>query len=187
VADDFSVRLYGLDATKRLMRELEPDLLKEMNAEIKAALEPIAARARSLIPSSPPLSGWNKSVHAPHSRPSYSVYGRSQRNRKLEWDATQARSQIVIRQGGRRARGKETSAAWKIRSDNPAASMFELMGRGKSRVAMVRNVERRYPGTGRVLYRAFDSTGGPQITQRVVRTIKKFEQTFQRRMDSAGR
>jgi hypothetical protein len=60
------------------------------------------------------------------------------------------------------------------------------MGRGKSNVAMVRNVGRRFPGTGRILYRAFDSVGGPRIEQNVVGTIRAFEAEFQRRLDTAG-
>jgi hypothetical protein len=172
--------------TRKLMRELEPELLKAMDKEIKSALEPIVARARTLIPSSPPLSGWNKTIHNPNSRRSYSIYGRRTSARKLEWDADQARRDITIRRGGRRARGKTTSAAWQIRSNNPAAAAFELMGRGKSKVAMVRNVENRYPGTGRVLYRAFDTAGGPQIANRVVGIIKKFEQDFNRRLEGAS-
>ena len=185
MADDFSVELYGLVQTKRLMRELEPELLKEMNREIKESLEPVAERAKRLIPPSPPLSGWNRAIHNPGSRPSYSPYGRRVGN-KLEWNTQEARNQIVIRAGGRRARGRATSAAWRIRSMNPAAAAFELMGRGKSNVAMVKNVGRRFPGTGRVLYRAFDEVGGDRIVRNVVKTIKRFETEFQRRLE-AGR
>jgi hypothetical protein len=50
VAVDFDVQIYGLQSTKRLMRELEPELLKDMNREIRDLLKPIAARAQSLIP-----------------------------------------------------------------------------------------------------------------------------------------
>jgi hypothetical protein len=79
-----------------------------------------------------------------------------------------------------------TSAAWQIRSDNPAAAVFELMGRGKSRANMVGNVGRKFPGTGRVLYRAFDALGGKRIERSVVGTIRKFEQDFNNRLQGAG-
>jgi hypothetical protein len=186
VADDFSVAIRGLDATKKLMRELEPELLKEMNREIRTQLEPVAARAKSLIPASPPLSGWGRSVSARGSRPSTSVYGRRWDYARLEWNSSEAKQGITIRQGGRRARGQVTSAAWKIRSNNPAAAAFELMGRGKSRANMVGNVGRRFPGTGRVLYRAFDTVGGKRIERSVVGTIRKFERDFNSRLQGAG-
>ena len=183
---DFDVQIHGLNGTKRLMRELEPDLLKEMNREIRTLLEPVAARARSLIPSEPPLPGWGRSVNAPGSRTAYSPYGRRWNYSRLEWNKGEADAGIVIRQGGGRRRGQATSAAWQIRSNNPAAAVFELMGRGKSRVNMVGNLQRRFPQTGRVLYRAFDQVGGRRIEQEVVGTIRKFEAEFNRRLDGAG-
>jgi hypothetical protein len=186
VADDFSVEIYGLQSTKKLMRELEPELLKEMNREIRTQLEPVKARAQSLIPSSPPLSGWGRSVSRSGSRPSYSPYGRRWDYSRLEWNASEAKAGIVIRQGGGRARGQVSRAAWQVRSNNAAAAVFELMGRGKSNVRMVRNVGSRHPGTGRVLYRAFDSVGGRRIEQNVVGTIRRFEVDFDRRLDAAG-
>ena len=186
MAADFSVEIYGLQSTKKLMRELEPELLKEMNREIREQLKPIAARAQSLIPSSPPLSGWGRSVSRAGSRAQYSPWGRRWNYSRLEWNSSEAKSSIVIRQGGGRAKGQASRAAWQIRSNNPAAAAFELMGRGKSNVAMVRNVERRFPGTGRILYRAFDSVGGQRIQQEVIGTIRRFEVEFDRRLDAAG-
>ena len=183
---DFSVEIFGLASTKRLMRELEPELLKDMNRQIREELKPVAARAQSLIPSSPPLSGWGRSVSRGGSRTSFSPYGRRWDYSRLEWNSAEAKRSIVIRQGGGRARGGATRAAWQVRSNNPAASVFELMGRGKSNVAMVRNVNRRFPGAGRVLYRAFDQVGGNRIEQNVVGTIRRFEAEFNRRLDSAG-
>lgn len=183
---DFDVTIHGLNGTKRLMRELEPDLLKEMNREIRTQLEPVAARAKSLIPSRPPVSGWGRSVNAPGSRPGYSPYGRRWDYSRLEWNTGEAKAGIVIRQGGGRRRGQATSAAWQIRSNNPAAAVFELMGRGKSNVRMIGNVGRDHPGTGRVLYRAFDQVGGRRIEKEVVGTIRKFEAEFNRRLDGAG-
>lgn len=186
MAVEFDTAIFGLQATKRLMRELEPDLLKEMNREIRDQLKPVQTRAQSLIPASPPVSGWGRSVNAPGSRSSYSPYGRRWDYSRLEWNSAEARKGIVIRQGGARGRGRTTRAAWQVRSNNAAAAVFELMGRGKSNAAMVRNVGRRHSGTGRVVYRAFDSVGGPRIEQNVIGTIRKFETTFDQRLDAAG-
>lgn len=183
---DFDVSIRGLNDTKRLMRELEPDLLKEMNREIRTQLQPVAARARSLLPSQPPLSGWNRRPARPGSRPSYSPYGRRWDGDRLAWDKFAADKGIVIRQGGGRRRGQATSAAWQVRSNNAAAAVYELMGRGSSNSPMVGNVSRKHPGTGRALYRAFDQVGGKKIEGEVVGSIRRFEAEFNRRLESAG-
>jgi len=178
--------VYGFRATKKLMRELEPDLLKEMNTSVKEQLAPIAARAKSLTPSQAPLSGWNRRPFNPGSRPSYSPYGRRWDYNRLEWNSFEAKRQIVIRTGSRRARGSLTRPLFQLQSNNPANAVFELMGRGKSNVHMVRNVKRGFPGTGRVLYRAFDQIGGERVRKDVADTIKKFEAEFNRRLDASG-
>lgn len=186
MAADFSVEIFGLQSTKRLMRELEPEMLKEMNRQIRDELQPVAARAKSLIPSTPPLSGWGRSVNAPGSRPSTSPYGRRWDYSRLEWNSSEAKRNIVVRQGGGRRRGTAARAAWQVRSNNAAAAVFELMGRGKSNRPMVGNVGGKFPGTGRVVYRAFDQVGGKRIERNVVDTIRRFEAEFNRRLDSAG-
>lgn len=187
MATDFKVEIFGLQATKRLMRELEPDLLKQMNKEIREGLAPVAARAKTLIPTGPPISGWGASVFRAESRSKYSPWGSRWNYSRLEWDSARARRGIVIRQGGGRRRGVAARAAWQIRSNDPAAAVFELMGRGKSNVSMVRNVGRRFPADGRALYKAYDNLGGDDRFERLtVDTIRRFEKVFNARLDVAG-
>lgn len=186
---DFKVDVYGFQATKRLMRELEPDLLKDLRKQVRSTLQPVLNRAKQNTPSRPPLTGKNpsrwKTPHNPYSRPSYSPYGRW-RYERLEWDTTQARRDIKLREGVRRPRGSVTRSLWQLQSNNPANAAYELMGRGKSNVAMVRNVMKRDGNTGRVLYRAWDQLGGDKVEAKVVDTVQRFEKEFQRRLDAAG-
>jgi len=182
---DFETNIYGFRATKKLMRELEPELLKTMNDEIRRRLNPVRDRAKNLTPMSRPLSRWKK-PHNPNSRPSYSPYGRRWDYDRLQWDTTEARRQIVVRQRSRRTRGSVNRTLWQIQSNNPANAVFELMGRGKSNVNMIGNVGKKHPGTGRVLYRAWDQSGGDKIEARVVATIRRYEKEFNRRLDAAG-
>ena len=182
---DMTVTIQGFRGTRKLMRQLEPDLLKDLDKTVRQSLEPIVTRAKSLVPNSRPLSRW-KTPANPGSRPSYSPYGRRWDYKRLEWDAGQAKQNIVVRRPGRRPRGKLTRPIYQLQSNNPAAAVYELMGRGKSRVNMIGNVLNRFPGTGRVLYRAFDSLGGKAIERDVVDTIRKFEAEFNRRLDVKG-
>ena len=177
--------VYGFRQTKKLMKELEPALFKQMDKEIKGKLDPIIQRAKRLTPASRPLSNW-KAPHNPYSRPSYSPYGKRWNYARLEWDTFQARKQIVIRAGSRRARGKATRAIYQLQSNNPANAVFELMGRGISREWMIGNVGKKFPGTGRVLYRAFDQSNGQDIEQDVMDTLLRFVDDFNRRLDAAG-
>jgi hypothetical protein len=182
---DFEAKIYGFRATKKLMRELEPELLKEMNTKIRSDLTPVVMRAKLLTPTTYPLRRWRTPVN-PYSRPSYSPYGRRWDYSRLEWDTTEARKQIVLRQRSKRTKGSVNRTLWQLQSNNPANAAFELMGRGKSKVNMVGNVTKKHPGTGRVLYRAWDQLGGDKIEVRVVDTIRKYEKEFNRRLDAAS-
>lgn len=182
---DMTLVVRGFRGTRKLMRELEPDLLKELDKSVREQLEPIVERARSLVPNSRPLSRWKKPRN-PGIGVSYSPYGKRWDYDRLEWNAPTAKKNIVVRRPGRRPRGKLTRPLYQLQSNNPAAAVFELMGRGKSGVNMVGNVGNRFPGTGRVLYKAFDQIGGRRLERDVVDTIKKFEAEFNRRLDAVG-
>jgi len=182
---DWELTIRGYRGTRRLMRELEPELLREMDRTVKKKLEPIRVQAKRLVPGTLPLRNW-KTPHNPYSQPSYSPYGRRWDYERLEWDTTMARKGIVVRQPKRRRRGQVTRSLYQLQSNNPSAAVYELMGRGKSDVNMVGNLRRKYPGTGRVLYRAFDRYGGDKIEKDVVDTVRKFEREFNRRLDAAG-
>jgi hypothetical protein len=166
------------------MRELEPDLLKELNKEVRKQLEPVIALAQRKTPLQLPIRRW-KTPANPNTRPSYSPYGRRWDYARLEWDGTKAREQIILRQKSKRKRGSVDRTIYQLQSNNPANAAYELMGRGKSKVHMVGNVSRKFPGTGRVLYRAYDQLGGDaKIERDIVDTIRSFEAEFNRRLDA---
>lgn len=167
------------------MRELEPETVKLLNREVFELLKPIQQRARSLVPSSPPLSNWGRSVNRPGSRPSYSPWGKRWDYGRLEWDSSRVKSQIRVSTTGVRKRGQVNRGIFSIRSNNPAGAVFEIMGRGKSSVNMVGNVRRRHggPSPGRILYRAWDEHRSERIVEQVTSIIKRYESDFQGRLD----
>lgn len=181
---DFQMKIHGFRATKKLMRELEPDLLKALNKEVRRQLEPVISLAQRNTPSQLPLRRWRTPAN-PNTRPSYSPYGRRWDYARLEWDGAQAKREIVLRQKSRRKRGSVDRTIYQLQSNNPANAVYELMGRGKSKVHMVGNVGRKFPGTGRVLYRAYDQLGGDdRVERQVVDTIRSFEAEFNRRLNA---
>lgn len=56
------VELKGVRETVKALRKFDPELLKEMNAEIKAVMVPMRDKARGFAPSPQPdnLYGWNE-------------------------------------------------------------------------------------------------------------------------------
>jgi hypothetical protein len=58
------VNLEGVKDTLRSIRKIDPELLKEMNTEIKAVMLPIRDKARGFAPSPQPdnLYGWNENT-----------------------------------------------------------------------------------------------------------------------------
>jgi hypothetical protein len=58
------VNLEGVKGTLRAIRKIDPELLKEMNTEIKAVMIPIRDKARGYAPSPQPdnLYGWNENT-----------------------------------------------------------------------------------------------------------------------------
>ena len=58
------IEVKGAKATIKAIRKVDPELLKNMNKEIKAAMIPIRDKARGYAPSPQPdnLYGWNENT-----------------------------------------------------------------------------------------------------------------------------
>ena len=52
------VTVEGVKQTRKAIRQFAPDLNKELNSELRAALAPIAKKARGFVPDDSPMSGW---------------------------------------------------------------------------------------------------------------------------------
>lgn len=52
------IEVEGVKQTRKAIRQFAPDLNKELNAELKIALAPIAKKAKGFVPSDSPMSGW---------------------------------------------------------------------------------------------------------------------------------
>lgn len=183
------VVVFGLDETRRQMRLFAPELLKQMNAEVRRdILSPIVRDARTEVPQDGPLSGWNRQVTAPGSRRSYTVHGKRWEYGRLAWDSNKVKSGIRVGVGAPRRRGDVFKGAYAIINRDPAGAVFELMGRGNSRANMVGNVRRHHGPASRLIWKAWDkANSNTNVPKQVVDTIKRFEAQFQERLDTRGR
>lgn len=183
MAEPNGIFVSGLDHTRRQMRFFAPELLKEMNAEVRNILQPIVTDAKNLVPEREPLSGWNRPVQRPGSQPSYSPYGRRWEYDRLAWDPRAVKRGIRVGVGRPTRRRDSFKAAYAIRNANPAGAVYELMGSGKSRTNMVRSVRSTHGLRKRLIWRAWDKAQAQErIPREVVDTIRAFEAKLQQRL-----
>lgn len=170
---DLTLSLYNYDKFKKELKEFDPALRKAMDKEIRSLLQPIAARARDLVPDQP-ISGWK--------------YGEERYlpSRLPYWNPSTARKGIKVQQGGRRKTGSAEQAAWRISNLDGAAAAFELAGRntpnnklGTSLIAAGLGKPRR------LIWRAwYESKGWRTANQNIREIVKFYEVALQRQLDS---
>ena len=174
--EDLKVTFYGYDKFKKLLKEADPELRKQMDQEIKSFLTPVSSLAKSKVPGHV-LSGWEPDVE---------VGGKWAAK---AWDKNKVEKGITVRQGGTRRRGSATRSAWRIANLSAAGSIYELAGRksdgktpaGKTFVEMLKQ---RGGEPSRLIWRAWDEKGGEKaITRGVVEIVNKFETELKSRLD----
>jgi hypothetical protein len=139
-----NVTVQGIDGARKMLRKVDTAIATELTKELRAVGNEIRDEGRTLIPSSPPLSRWLGS-------------GRAQPSGLPYWEGTgQARKGIKTQIGeGSRQRGTYSKGAVvRVRSENPAAAVFEKVGDGGS--TFVRNLVRKHGQKRRALLKAFD-------------------------------
>jgi hypothetical protein len=171
---DLEVSLYNYSETKVLMKSVDPELRKAMDKTIKALLNPIAKRAKSLVPEQP-LSGWN-----------YGDAGERYMPGRLPfWNPALAKRGIAVRQGGKRSKGSATQAAWKITNSSAPGAAFETAGFGPSKTAFIDAIQKTHTSKPRLIWRAWDEAGGDAtVSTKVVATIKEYESLLQTQLNA---
>jgi hypothetical protein len=112
------IEVEGVKQTRKAIRQFAPELNKELNAELKAALAPIAKKAKGFVPSDSPMSGWA---------------GRSFSEGKFPiYNARTIRSGIgFTTKAGKTTRSGFTSNA-KIYNKSVAGAIYETAGRANN-------------------------------------------------------
>ena len=179
---DHGAVLLGFNKLKADMKQIEPELKKEMDRTIRAYLKPLADASKARVPESV-VSGWRV-------RPGSSSKWSQSGSRSVGWDPAFVKKQIVIRQGGR-ARpkkgvppGSTPLGAWALKSVSGAGSIFELTARShkpQSR-SFVEQMMRKGPPS-RLIWGAWDAAGGEEnLSKGTVSIIHDFERRFGERL-----
>jgi hypothetical protein len=178
---DIKVVFYGYNDFKKLLKEFDPELRKAMDKEIRDSLKPLASKARGLVPIAP-LSNWT--------RPPEHVSDDSWKGYRV-WDPENVRKGIVIRQGGKRFRGRATISMWRFANRNAAGSIYELAGRRGGKTpqgrAFIRNLNNAGGKASRLIWHVWDQENAEgKIEKNVFKTVNEYERKLQEGLDMAG-
>lgn len=167
--------LYGFRDIERALKIFAPELAKQMDREIKGALEPLVVAARGHVPTEA-LSGWG-------------AEGSGAWSTRLGYDPAAIVRGIKIRKGGgtsAAARRLGARTAYRVVNQNPAGAVLELAGR-KSSSAFTRALEQRHGRASRLIWRAWDESGGKdRIEEKILDAVDSAERQLQRLADQAG-
>lgn len=173
-----SVAIVGYKDTMKALRSMAPDIAKQFNAEIRDAIKPVQALARSKVPARP-MRNWDDS-------------GPGVWSQRLGWNSAKVRRGITISQGGRGRRGAGTSVAWKVMNKDAAGAVFEIAGRKSSGSTLAgrafrANLTLRGGRPSRLIWQAWDDLGGDQhIAPKVVEIADRASATVQALMNAAN-
>jgi len=168
---DVDASVDGLRELELALRDIAPDLKKQMDREIRRSIQPIRSKAQSLAPASP-LSGWRQRS------------GTGRWSGERGWSQRAAKSGVRIRKiSPRRNTGaarsfrqigststfqgqNEILAGWQIQNKSAAGIIFELAGsanpQGKSEAGryFIRGLNKSSGDTSRLIWRAWDQLDG---------------------------
>ena len=106
-----ATEVRGAKQLRKVLREFEPDLAKEVQKEVAGYLKPITKKAKGFIPSASPLSNWPKSVRFP------------------KYDAVIMRRGITYKTTPTRKNRRGFSYAASIHNKTAPGAIFETAGR----------------------------------------------------------
>jgi len=193
-----AVRLEGAVALRKALRKFEPDLAKELNKEMRAALKPVVAAARGYVPATGSvLTNWQTGNQSPTAKWANRSYDASLVKRGIKYSAAPSKTN---------SHGFKSLAS--ILNTSAAGAIFETAGRknpfgqpwnrfsGSNRYSRSVN---KYAGRdfiaaanalspmvgkgndkGRLIYRAYEENRGA-AQDGVIRAIEKAAYIFGKR------
>lgn len=176
------VILTGLKDTKKALKLYAPEVLAEMNKEIKAVGKSVATLAKARIPEASPMRGW-RTVPAAHPRTrsgaGWPAYSPSEMKKGIKFKTG----------GARRKRGATTSDAYSLINQSAAGMIFELAGRKSngngSGIAFINDLN-RVRQASRAIYSALDERGKREVAQAISDAVVKAESALQAALNAAN-
>jgi len=166
-----AVEVKGVAELRKALRKFEPNLAKELSAEIRRELAPIAREARGYIPSSSPMSGWAE-------RPNGSA--------RYPFNSADMKSGIGFKSTGSKPNRRGFKSQAQIFNKSAAGAVYETAGRknpqGKSKqgAQFINNLGSLYGDRndrGRAIYRAYANNKGA-AKEAILKAISTAERKF---------
>jgi len=188
------VELKGVKSTLKAIRKIDPELLKEMNKEIRAVMVPLRDKARGFAPSPQPdnLYGWSKNPTKPRVQATFNTEGRV-RLFPL-YDHAEVVKGIYYSQAPSKRNKNGFRALYFVANRSAAGSIYETAGRAtepsskgyrsNNPNAGAHFVSRMGPlygnkqaERGRMIFKAWDQDGG-KVQDAVIAAIRKTIMAF---------
>ena len=129
------VEIKGVKSTLKAIRKVDPELLKNMNAEIKAVMIPIRDKARGYAPSPQPdnLYGWNENTigqKIPARNSAFRTFNTEGRLRLFPlYDYETVKKGIYYKAGGSDKNRNGWRALYFVANKSAAGAIYEPAGR----------------------------------------------------------
>jgi hypothetical protein len=130
-----SIEVKGANATIKAIRKVDPELLKNMNAEIKAVMIPIRDKARGYAPSPQPdnLYGWNENTVGQKITARNSAFRTFNTEGRLRlfplYDHETVKKGIYYKAGGSDRNKNGWRALYFVANKSAAGAIYETAGR----------------------------------------------------------
>jgi hypothetical protein len=202
------VEVKGLDEVLKALRQFEPDLAKNLNKQVRAALTPVQKKAQSYVPDElPGLSNWTFSSKGKQINRETSAFGQAGRFPKFNASIVKRGIRIMI--GKTKPNQKGFSTFYRISNLTAAGAIMETAGRAnpagqpwnpKSKshryshsknpeagLHFINSMGARMEGSGkrrgRLIYRAYNEDQG-KATASVMRALDMTIAVFHRRAEA---
>ena len=168
----FTVKAADLKVLLQELKQLEPNLRKEMQTELKKEIKPFADKIKNSVPKQSPLSGFDKNVAS-------SV--------RYSWGTVLSNVKTPLGKNAKKpGYFPVVSMGFKGRAKSAGLNIMELATQGRSPQgnAMVRALNQRYPvqqGLGRFIIPEAKKSAG-QATDLARKVIEKFAAKVNRRI-----
>jgi hypothetical protein len=161
MAFDLRAEVVGVDRVRKALTKLDSDIGRGLTKTIRAISNELRDDARSLIPSGAPLSNWQGSGRAtPSGLPYWESSG-----------AAKSAIKSIIGAGSRQRGTYQKGAAARVVSSNPAAVVYDVVGKSAGTSTFVDNMQRKHGPKRRALLKAGDKKA-PELRDRIDDAVK---------------
>jgi hypothetical protein len=161
---------YGLATLRKAIREIDPELAKQLNKSVQRPVRDVYNSARRMVKDADVPSGWKQRTSGPRGWGDPTQRG---------WDNNKVRSGIKMNAARKRTRGGVTPL-YRIVNLSPAGAIYEYarVARTPQGVSFIRKLNEQRPS--RLIYKAWDDAGGadsviPAINEAIAEVYVEFE------------